>query len=508
VSTVPGRIGRFEILAELGRGAMGVVYEARDPALERTVALKIIHPDLAPAGEERDTYEQRFLIEAKAAARLSHPGLVVVHDVGRDEETGRPFIALERLPGETLADALRRGERFPWRQALEIGRQLAEALHHAHVNGVVHRDVKPANVMLLPSGQAKLMDFGVARIDASHITGDQALGTPLYMCPEQAMSQPVDARSDIFSLGAVLYYALTGHHAFAADSVGATILRVMNEDPLPPSFVNPEVPHEVDDLISRCLAKAPASRYFDAKVLADDIVDFLEGRPARRRRAPTAPAPPPPTAEATSAGVALPGAGQTTMTVAPTAAAPLLARGPLVIGALAVALVLTLAALWREPARPFLARRFGAVPLSPALPSPAPPSAFPPPPTAMSAPAAAATAVASETRPAAKPARVVIDFRHPLETGSLRIYMDDEPVLGRRVRGTVTRNLLAVKLRSGVFTQVLDVDPGRHSFRVEVVWDENRREASIPGRVLSGETYRLEIRLGRLDKDLSLRWTR
>ena len=470
---------------------MGVVYEAHDPALERTVALKTIHPQQAAIQEDRAAYERRFYHEAKVAARLSHPGIIVVHEFGHDEATDILYIALERLQGETLAEIIRRGERLPWAQALEITRQVAEALHHAHEQGVVHRDVKPANVMLLPSGQVKLMDFGIARLEAVQLTATgQSLGTPLYMSPEQAMNEPVDARGDIFTLGAVLYALLTGRHAFAAQSIGATVQRVINEDPTLPSQVNPDLPGAVDGLVARCLAKAPDDRYPDARALADDIALLLEWRP------PHDGADAPPTGWAPSAVPSGRSArpsppGEMTRTVGLGAASR---RRRQWIGALvAGALLLAAAGLWTTPARSRILRLLTPV-LAPSLAPPPSPDR--------------ATVAESPPDRVGLPARMVVDLRHPLKSGTLHLWVDDEEVLGRPVRGTVTRDLLAVKLREGVFTQVLEVEPGRHVFRVEVSWDEESRSRSIQGRLQRGETYRLEIRLSRLGKDLSLRWTR
>src|SRR5262245_44285305 len=191
------RIGRYEIRRELGRGTMGIVYLATDPALDRSIALKTIDLAFAVPAPERPGFEQRFLAEGRVAGRLSHPGIVVVHDVGRDTDTGILYIALEYLQGQTLADATGTGAPLEWREAMRITASLARALHHAHEHGIVHRDVKPANIMLLASGEPKVMDFGIAKAPHLELTSaGQLFGTPLYMSPEQALGQPVDGRSD------------------------------------------------------------------------------------------------------------------------------------------------------------------------------------------------------------------------------------------------------------------------------------------------------------------------
>jgi hypothetical protein len=279
----PHQIGRYEIRRELGRGVMGVVYQAWDTVLGRTIALKTIKA-VADSSEQGEAWERRFLIEAQAAARLSHPAIVVVYDVGRDPDTDVLFIALEYLEGQSLAQKSGPGRPLPWREALRIVGQVAEGLHHAHAQGVIHRDVKPANVMVVPSGDAKILDFGVARLDEGSLTNPGDLcGTPLYMSPEQASGHPLDARSDIFSLGAVAWTILTGQSPFDAPTVSAILMRVMHRSPPPPSELVPGIPKEVDEIVARALAKMPEDRYPDAHQLAEDIEDALFARVPRHR---------------------------------------------------------------------------------------------------------------------------------------------------------------------------------------------------------------------------------
>jgi serine/threonine-protein kinase len=261
---------------------MGVVYEAWDPVLGRRIALKTISTSFA-SGTAREAYEARFLAEARAAARLSHPGIVVGHDVGRATADGPPYMALEYLVGETLEARLER-EPLPWREALRIVGRVADALHHAHAQGVVHRDIKPANIMLLPTGEPKIMDFGVARVDSAKLTSPGELfGTPLYMAPEQVHGEPVDARTDLFSLGSVLYTVLTGRPAFEAGSLPGVLTRIINRQPPPPSTAVPGLPADADYLVARAMAKPPADRYPDGRTLAEDVEDVRDGRPPRHR---------------------------------------------------------------------------------------------------------------------------------------------------------------------------------------------------------------------------------
>jgi serine/threonine protein kinase len=288
----PSRIGRFEIRREIGRGTMGVVYEAHDPVLGRTVALKTIALMAAGAPPERAAFEQRFLAEARIAARLSHPGIVVIHDVGRDAGSGTLYMAMEHLSGRTLEEVVGQGQAMEWRQALGILARIAAALHHAHAQGVVHRDVKPANVMLQASGEPKIMDFGIAKlvVEGHATTTGSLLGTPLYMAPEQALGEAVDARTDIFSLGAIAYSLLTGRKAFEARSIPTILARVLHHHPVPPSTVVAALPPAVDDLVTRAMAKSPAARYPTALAMADDIEDILGGRTPRHRADWTPPA--------------------------------------------------------------------------------------------------------------------------------------------------------------------------------------------------------------------------
>jgi serine/threonine-protein kinase len=279
--SLPAVIGRYEIEEELGRGTMGVVYRARDPRWRRPVALKTLAPNPAFSPAQAVAFENRFFAEGRIAAGLSHPGIVRVYESGRDPHTRTLFLALEYVEGRTLQDLLTAAP-LPWRRALSIAAQVAEALGHAHARGVVHRDVKPANVLLLPSGEIKLTDFGLARLEgvphATTLTG-KLFGTPLYMSPEQAMGEPVDGRSDLFSLGAILYGLLTGRRAFGADAIPAILRRVVHEEPIPPCRLVPDLPARLDGLLARLLAKRPSDRYPSGHALSADIASLLAPRP-------------------------------------------------------------------------------------------------------------------------------------------------------------------------------------------------------------------------------------
>jgi serine/threonine-protein kinase len=267
---------------------MGVVYRAFDPTLGRPIALKTILVDHL-VSETRSGFERRFLAEARIAARLSHPGIVVVHDFGRDAASGLLFIALECLAGETLAHKLDQGRLPAWRDALRIVGRVAAALHHAHEHGVVHRDVKPANIMIRPSGEPKIMDFGIAHAEQGPGGGTELGGTPLYMSPEQALGEAVDGRTDLFSLGAIAYALLTGRPPFRGDSVRGILARVAYRQPPWPSELVPTLPKDVDRIVARAMVKAPAERYRNGLELAEDVDDVLAGQPPRHCKGFTPP---------------------------------------------------------------------------------------------------------------------------------------------------------------------------------------------------------------------------
>jgi serine/threonine-protein kinase len=273
------RFGRYEILTELGRGAMGVVYKARDPKINRVVAVKTVSLAGQPPEEERE-FRERFFREAEAAGRLSHPGIVTIFDVGEEPETRAPYIVMEFVGGQSLDKLLSRDDhKLPVETALQLTLELAEALDCAHAQGVVHRDLKPANILLTEDGHAKIADFGVAKLNLANDTvGGRALGTPAYMSPEQLNGETVDGRSDLFSLGVVLYTVLTGYKPFQGNSALTVSFKVVNRDPMPATLLDTELPQGLDYIISRAMAKDPAERYQRGMEMVLDIQELREGR--------------------------------------------------------------------------------------------------------------------------------------------------------------------------------------------------------------------------------------
>jgi serine/threonine protein kinase/beta-lactam-binding protein with PASTA domain len=268
--------GRYRVEEELGRGGMAKVYRGNDTVLGRPVAVKILAPQFA----DDPSFVDRFRREAQAAARLNHPNLVSVYDTGSDD--GIHFIVMEYVEGKTLADYLTGGGRIMPQRAIEIAEAVSQALTAAHAQGVIHRDIKPGNIMITPSGDVKVADFGIARMIASAETIAQTaavLGTAAYLSPEQAQGQPVDQRSDLYSLGCVLYEMVAGRPPFTGDSPVAVASKQVLEQPVPPSRLNPDVSPQLDAVIMRTLAKNPANRYESAEEFRRDLERARRGDP-------------------------------------------------------------------------------------------------------------------------------------------------------------------------------------------------------------------------------------
>ena len=273
-------LGRYEIVSELGQGAMGVVYKAKDPLIDRLVAIKTINLSLAQ--EEKEEYEARFYQEAKAAGRLSHPNIVTIFDVGKSGDIA--YIAMEFLEGRELRSMLNDGQRLSIIQVIKIVTQIAQGLAYAHDKGIVHRDVKPANIMITADEHAKITDFGIARMASAAVrtqTG-MVLGSPKYMSPEQVMGRQTDQRSDIFSLGVMLYEMLTGQVPFMGENINAIMYQTLNATPAPPATLNKAVPDMLNFIVAKALAKGLDDRYHNARDLANDLQicrDNLSGDP-------------------------------------------------------------------------------------------------------------------------------------------------------------------------------------------------------------------------------------
>ena len=284
----PAKIGRYNVASEIGRGAMGVVYRAIDPLLDRAVAVKTINMALDPG--EIEQYEKRFTIEARAAGGLNHPNIVTIYDIGRSGDLA--YLAMEFLDGRELKELIVSGE-LTTDRALDIAAQAADGLAYAHEHDVVHRDIKPANIMILRDGRVKITDFGIARMRSADVRTQTGvvLGSPRYLSPEQVLGKRCDARADTFSLGVIIYEMVTKQAPFNGVDVNSLMFQIVNFNPMPPSSVNPALPPMLDLILAKALAKAPDERYATIAELAADLrACRQQGQAATTTMPPRAPA--------------------------------------------------------------------------------------------------------------------------------------------------------------------------------------------------------------------------
>jgi len=502
------RFGRYEILTELGRGAMGVVYKARDPKINRVVAVKTISLAGQRAEEELE-YRERFFREAEAAGRLSHPGIVTIFDVGEEPETRAPYIVMEFVAGPSLDKLLLRNDhKLPLETALQLTLELAEALDSAHAQGVVHRDLKPANILLTEDGHAKIADFGVAKLNLANQTlGARVLGTPAYMSPEQLNGEAVDGRSDLFSLGVILYTVLTGYKPFQGNSALTVSFKVVNRDPIPATLLDTELPPGLDYIIARAMAKDPAERYQGGREMVVDLEELREGRAPWN------------TAKLSGSSTRI-GAAQTanervkSSLGEPWIAAKILSsvrseplghdqdaaenlleqiRRKSLAGTL-VLLGLLIFGLWAISfgAHRALPRAAGPVPsavgvapvTTPATPAPAatavisiPPAPAPivtkllkPAPAGRTYPRSTKVARASSPTipPATSSAMLEIEIEHKFAEAHLSIWVDDSLTYTHPLQGTDTKHMVVFHRVQGHEFHAVQVSPGKHRLRVEV----------------------------------------
>jgi predicted Ser/Thr protein kinase len=275
------KVGRYEITGELGRGAMGVVYKALDPTIGRTVALKTMRLD--GHGIESAELVRRFQNEARAAGLLSHPNIVTIYDAG--EDNGIFYIAMEYFEGTTLDQVLAQRQILDPEEIVRISREICEGLDYAHAHGIVHRDVKPANIMLTARGSVKIMDFGIAKAGGSMTSTGQVLGTPNYMSPEQVRGKSLDGRTDLFSFGVVLYEMVTGEKPFVGQNVTTVIYKIVNENPIAPRDLDGTVPPGLNATVMKALAKSPEERYQSGAELVRDLENYkLAGASIEQQR--------------------------------------------------------------------------------------------------------------------------------------------------------------------------------------------------------------------------------
>lgn len=547
------RIGRYEILEELGRGAMGAVYKARDPQIGRTVAVKVIlTANLSK--QDLEHYKQRFYREAQTAGQMSHPGIVTIHDIAEAED-GHPYLVMEFVPGTTLDKLLSSSETaeryglkagagpFPVEMSLDIGIQLAEALDYAHRQGVIHRDIKPANILVAhdegarnESGEAgrrlrvKIADFGIAKIAGTSLTQTGAtMGTPVFMSPEQVSMGPVDSRSDLFSLGGVLYWMFTGEKPFAGESLTQISFKVVFGSPLPVASLNPKLPAALDVVLSRCLAKSADDRYATGRDLAADLALVKAGKPLKTTMAPVSDVtmmhsnplplvaaglppdqrPPQSPQRIVTAGTVLVGsqAGEgsraasperDTVPIAPPTAA---ARSKTLLGVAAVLVVLVVGGYFltqRKPAEPIPQSSTRAA--GPAAPQAQRQANVPPPETAPARSAESKTAAKKATL-AAK-STLQIDCRNNFDEATLIVTVDGKQILKELM---VNKKPLAV---------VRPVGAGQHKVMVRVISEKAKfdQKQTIPGEFEADGTRVLVIDFGKgsglglRERKLALKW--
>jgi serine/threonine-protein kinase len=525
------KIGRYEILEELGRGSMGAVFKARDPQIGRIVAIKIILTANLPA-EENALYRQRFVREAQAAGQMTHSGIVTIHDIAEDE-TGQPFLVMEYVAGTTLHTLLRPAptgklvERFPLKKTLDICLQVAEAMDYAHQRGVVHRDIKPSNIIVTPEGRAKIADFGIARLSGTEATHTLSVtGTPAYMSPEQFRGGLVDKRSDIFSLGAMLYWMSTGEKPFPGENLTQVSFNVVYREPAPPRQIVPSLPADLEVILSRCLAKKPDDRYAAAREVAQDLAALKEGHRIHATQAPETqavedtvitppripPVPPPKTEK-----------------LAPVAATPASGDKSRLVAGVAVALAAVIGLwAWLQPA-PVVAPGTVAPPAAtsapPAAAQPAPTQPASPLPEAATpqgtkattpAPAVAETAKAqpaaskSGVPPAAGAAAPAVatgkstlnlECRHSFKEASIEIHSAGKLVWQGKLESSARTLKHSLPFRVG--KQSLKV-------RVASAADRFLDEREIEGEFAAGQALLLEITFARTNlfggRKLTLKW--
>lgn len=446
-------LGRYCVEGEIGRGAMGVVYRARDPKIDRDVAIKTISLAGQDSTDELE-YRDRFLQEARAAGRLSHPGIVAIFDAAEDAESREPFLVMEYVGGEPLSKVLREaGGKLPAENALHFALEIAEALAYAHSQGVIHGDIKPANILITDDGHAKVADFGVARFNQSLVTNTgKIFGSPAYMAPEQLSGDVPDARSDLFSLGVMLYSMLTGFRPFQGNTAETVCFKVMNVEPVPVTSFQAGLHPELDRIVSRAIAKDPRDRYQSGSEMAADIRAFVQnsssledtgnfsGRISRHGVA---------TQESMGSQISSTFVWQATLIVLLTA------------GALAG---WQLTRVMREAdavAPPPI-----SVPQAPLVQKIIIPkvSAH----ITRTALRATATAIQASTSAIAKNAKVRVEILHHFSQGKASIWIDDNLVLDQELHGDNQRHPV---FRALEMNQVANLEfaPGKHTFQVRIV---------------------------------------
>ena len=535
---VTKQFGRYEILSELGRGAMGVVYKARDPQIDRLVALKTISLWGQEPDEEKE-FRLRFMNEAQAAGRLHHSGIVSVFDVGEDPDNHDPYIVLEYVPGESLNRILSREKKLPVERALKLAEEVADALDYAHAQGVTHRDIKPANILITEDGRAKIADFGIAKLNLAHFTiPGRVLGTPAYMAPEQLSGEAVDGRSDLFSVGVILYAMVTGHSPFQGNSATTVCFKVANRDPVAASSLDMTLPAELDAVISRAMAKDPNERYQRGADFAEDLrilqqnYNATPGGTTSRIWTPT-----------TGTRSAL--AGQTSAarravdSSSASAIRSVLANtrtSELILGALALVLIVIIAGQTKlfvnvpkvdlspsiTASKTLTTTKHDSAKLAPQAEKALPPvvAVVPATParvrvrktvTKASGTVAASHAVATPTVPtpiAVPISTLELAVQHQFKDAKLYVWVDDKLELTLPLHGAAQKKLVVFSGVRGVTSETLKVPAGKRVLRFRALSTDQAVDLSktLSAEFVSGDTKSLAISFEKRNSNMRLSW--
>jgi serine/threonine protein kinase len=548
------RFGRYEVVAELGRGAMGVVYKARDPQIDRLVAVKTVSL-WGQNPEEEKEFRLRFMNEAQAAGRLHHAGIVSIFDVGANDagendlggnaESSEPYIVLEYVAGESLNRILAREKKLPAAQALQIAEEIAEALDYAHAQGVIHRDIKPGNILITEDGHPKIADFGIAKMNLAHFTlPGRVLGTPAYMAPEQLSGEGVDARSDLFSLGVILYAMVTGTSPFHGNSATTVCFKVANREPVAASALDMALPPELDQVIAKAMAKDREQRYQSGGEFAEDLRQ-LQARLQGQKSGTT-------TSLAASAALRASGTrtGKTTQADARPVAAleegrkamrRLLLKAPirdLILGAATVVMLVIVGAQLKllkissssstssSSIRP---TANSAAPASAPLSGPPPAANFEsvPPSLLDAGPAVSQSAATQPAPPVAKAARakahpqhhaakpVVAAFstldlavQHQFVDATLYVWVDDKLELTRTLHGGSQKHLVVFNGVRGVDSETLKIPVGEHVLRLRALSADRTIDLSktVSAEFVQGDDKSLQVTFDKHNTAMRLSW--
>ncbi len=530
------QFGRYEIIGELGRGAMGVVYKARDPQIDRIVALKTV-PLRGQEPDAETEYRLRFMNEAKAAGRLHHPGIVAVFDVGEEPEHHDPYIVLEYVPGEALNRRLKRERKIPLPVALQFALEIAEALDYAHAQGVTHRDIKPGNILVTPDGHPKIADFGIAKLNLAHFTlPGKVLGTPAYMAPEQLAGEGADGRSDLFSLAVILYTMVAGHSPFQGDSATTVCFKVANREPIPASALDLSLPAELDAVIARGMQKDPAKRFQNGEEFAEAIRQLQSMKPAGSTTTSFV------TAIGTSKTTTRSRAQAKTLNKPPAMgmvyAAKLVRaeflKSPVKDLILGVATVVLLVIVGVQSKLLFNTHEEAISPGPIEVPIPPRPVRVTSPSAkaASNSPAHSSAAVkaakgapaakhptvppATAESPAVEPAKQVVvslstvelAIRHQFKDATLTVWIDDVLALTRPLHGGTQKHLVVFNGVRGIESETLKVPAGRHTLRLRTRTADQTADLSrtITGDFIGGHEQTLQISFDKHNTYMHLEW--